>query len=85
MTRFNLTISAEDLLDLLKKQRARYSGKLDHAVSESDYTQAKVLLNKLEELKVVLDTTLVACSEASLTIDIELAEIPTPSLPRGMF
>lgn len=84
MTRYTLNITVEDLLDLLKKQRARYSGKLDHAVSASDYTQAKTLLNKLEELKVVLDTTPVACSEASLTIDIELSEIPVPSLPRGM-
>lgn len=84
MNRFTLKISADDLLDLLSKQRARYSGKLDHAVSESNYTQAKTLLSKLEELKVVLDTTPVACSEASLTIDIELSEIPVPSLPRGM-
>lgn len=84
MTRFNLTISAEDLLDLLKKQRSRYSGKLDHAVSESDYYHAGTLLNKLEELKVVLDTTTAAGSEVSLTIDMELLQAPSPSLPRGM-
>jgi hypothetical protein len=84
MTRFTLNITAEDLLDLLKKQRARYSVKLDNAVIESDFQEAKILMNKLEELAVVLDTTPVACSEASLTIDLELSEIPDPSLPRGM-
>lgn len=85
MVRFTLKISADDLLDLLKKQRSRYSGKLDHAVSESDYYHAGTLLNKLEELKVVLDTTPAAGSEVSLTIDIERAEIPDPSLPRGLY
>lgn len=85
MTRFNLTISAEDLLDLLKKQRARYSVKLDNAVIESDFYHAGTLLNKLWELAVVLDTTPAPGSEVSLTIDIEPAEIPAPSLLRGGF
>ena len=84
MNRFTLKISADDLLDLFSKQRARYSGKLDHTISESDYMQTKTLIDKLEELQIILDTTPVACSEASVTIDIELSEIPVPSLPRGM-
>lgn len=42
MTRFTLNITAEDLLDLLKKQRARYSVKLDNAVIESDFQEAKI-------------------------------------------
>ena len=85
MTRYTLNITAEDLLDLLKKQRARYSVKLDNAVIESDFQEAKILMNKLEELAVVLDTTPAPGSEVSLTIDIELAEIPVPSLSRGVF
>ena len=84
MTRFNLTISAEDLLDLLKKQRARYSVKLDNAVIESDFQEAKILMNKLEELAVVLDTTPAPGTEAALMIYMELPQAPSPSLPRGM-
>ena len=83
MTRYTLNIAAEDLLDLLKRQRARYSVKLGNAVIESDFQEAKILMNKLEEMAVVLDTTPVACSEASLTIDMELPQAPSPSLPRG--
>ena len=85
MTRFNLTISAEDLLDLLKKQRARYSGKLNHTVSISDFTQAKALINKLEELDLVIGANALPGSKVSLTIDIKLAEIPVPSLSRGLY
>ena len=84
MTRFTLNLSAHDLLDLLAKQRARYSGKLDHAVSASDFTEAKLLINKLEELNTLLDANPVAGTEASLTIDMELPQAPSPSLPRGM-
>lgn len=81
MTRFTLNISAEDLLGLLKKQSARYSGKLDHAVSASDFTEAKILINKLEELKTLLDANPVAGTEAALMIYMELPQ--APSLPRG--
>lgn len=84
MTRFTLTITAEDLLDLLKKQRSRYSGKLDHAVSASDFTEAKILIDKLEELKTLLDANPVAGTEAALMIYMELPQAPSPSLPRGM-
>ncbi len=85
MTRFNLTISAEDLLDLLKKQRARYSGKLDRAVTTSNFAQAKALINKLEELELVLGVNTVPGSDAILTIDLEQAEAPTFSLRRGLY
>ena len=84
MTRYTLNITAEDLLDLLKKQRSRYSGKLDHAVSASDFAQAKALINKLEELELVLGVNTVPGSDAVLTIDLEQVEPPTVSLPRGM-
>lgn len=84
MTRYTLNITAEDLLDLLKKQRSRYSGKLDHAVSASDFAQAKALINKLEELAVVLGANPVAGTEAALMIYMELSQAPSPSLPRGM-
>ena len=85
MTRFNLTISAEDLLDLLKKQRARYSGKLNPTVSSSEFTQAKALINKLEELHLVIDANPLPVSDAIVTIDIETVEPPTVSLPRGPY
>ena len=85
MTRYTLNITAEDLLDLLKKQRARYSGKLDHAVSSSDFTQAKALITKLEELELVLGVNTVTGSDAVLTIDLEQVEAPTVSLPRGLY
>ena len=85
MTRFYLTISAEDLLDLLSKQRARYSGKLDHAVSSSDFTSAKALISKLEELELVMGANPVVGSDAVMTIYLETEEPPTVSLPRGVF
>lgn len=84
MTRYTLNITVEDLLDLLKKQRARYSGKLDHAVSASDFTEAKILIDKLEELKTLLDANPVAGTEAALMIYMELPQASSPSLPRGM-
>ena len=84
MTRFYLTISAEDLLDLLSKQRARYSGKLDNAVSSSDFTYAKALINKLEELDLVIGANPFPGSDAIVTIDLETEEPPTVSLPRGL-
>ena len=85
MTRYTLNVTAEDLLDLLKKQRARYSGKLEHAVSSSDFAQAKTLINKLEELDLVIAAYPLPCSDAIVTIYIELAEIPVPSLSRGLY
>lgn len=84
MTRYTLNITAEDLLELLKKQRARYSGKLTQAVSASDFSEAKILINKLEELKTLLDANPVAGTEAALMIYMELPQAPSPSLPRGM-
>ena len=84
MTRYTLNITAEDLLDLLKKQRARYSVKLDNAVIESDFQEAKILMNKLEELAVVLGANPVAGTEAALMIYMELPQATSPSLPRGM-
>ena len=85
MTRYTLNITAEDLLDLLKKQRARYSGKLNHTVSSSDFTQAKALINKLEELDLVLGVNTVPGSDAIVTIDLETVEPPTVSLPQGLY
>ena len=85
MTRYTLNITAEDLLDLLKKQLSRYSGKLDHAVSPSDFAQAKALINKLEELELVLGVNTVPGSDAVLTIELEQVEPPTVSLPRGLY
>ena len=85
MTRYTLNITAEDLLDLLKKQRARYSGKLNHTVSSSDFTQAKALINKLEELDLVIGSNTVSGSDAIVTIDLEQVEPPTVSLPRGLY
>lgn len=85
MTRYTLNITAEDLLDLLKKQSAHYSGKLDNAVIESDFQEAKIRMNKLEELAFVGEMTPAPGSEVSLTIDIELPEIPAPSLSRGLY
>ena len=84
MTRYTLNITAEDLLDLLKKQSARYSSELNYAVSASDFTEAKILVNKLEELKTLLDANPLPGSDAIVNIDMELSEIPVPSLPRGM-
>ena len=85
MTRYTLNITAEDLLDLLKKQRARYSGKLDHAVSSSDFAQAKDLINKLEELELVISANPLPGSDAIVTIDMAHVEPPTVSLPRGLY
>lgn len=84
MARYTLNITAEDLLDLLKKQRARYSGKLNHTVSISDFTKAKTLLSKLEELDLVIDAKPLPGSDAIVTIDLELSQAPSPSLPRGI-
>jgi hypothetical protein len=84
MNRFTLNITAEDLLDLLKKQRSRYSGKLEHAVSSSDFAQAKDLINKLEELELVISANPLPGSDAIVSIDMELSQAPSPSLPRGM-
>ena len=84
MTRYTLNIAAEDLLDLLKKQSARYSSELNYAVSVSDFAEAKILVNKLEELKTLLDANPVAGTEAALMIYMELPQAPSPSLPRGM-
>ena len=85
MTRYTLNITAEDLLDLLKKQRARYSVKLNHAVSSSDFTPAKTLINMLEELDIVLGVNPLPGSDAVLTIYLEQVEPPTVSLPRGLY
>lgn len=84
MTRYTLNITAEDLLDLLKKQRSRYSGKLKHTVSSSDFTQAKALINKLEELDLVLGANPLPGSDAVAIIYMELSQAHSPSLPRGM-
>ena len=83
MTRFNLTISAEDLLDLLKKQRARCSGKMNPTVSSSDFAQAKDLINKLEELDLVIGANPLTGSDEVVTIYMKLSQAPSPSLPRG--
>lgn len=85
MTRYTLSITAEDLLDLLKKQRARYSVKLDNAVISSDFTYAKALISKLEELGLVIDANPLPSSDAIVTIDLETVEPPTVSLPRGPY
>ena len=85
MTRYTLNITAEDLLDLLKKQRARYSGKLNHTVSSSDFAQAKTLINKLEELDLVIGANPLPGSDAIVTIDMAHVEPPTVSLPRGLY
>ena len=84
MTRYTLNITAEDLLDLLKKQRARYSGKLNPTVSSSEFAQAKTLINKLEELDLVIGANPFPGSDAIVTIDLETEEPPTVSLPRGL-
>ena len=84
MTRYTLNITAEDLLDLLKKQRSRYYGKLEHAVSSSDFAQAKDLINKLEELEPVIGANPLPGSDAIATIGMELSQDPSPSLPRGV-
>ena len=84
MTRYTLNITAEDPLDLLKKQSSRYSGKLEHAVSSSDFAQAKDLINKLEELDLVIGANPLSGSDAIVTIDMALSQDPSPSLPRGM-
>lgn len=85
MNRFTLKISADDLLDLLKKQRARYSGKLNPTVSSSEFTQAKALINKIEELDLVIGANPFPGSDAIVTIDLETVEPPTVSLPRGLY
>lgn len=85
MTRYTLNITAEDLLDLLKKKRSRYSGKLNQTVSSSDFTQAKALINKLEELDLVIGASPFPGSDAVVTIDLEQVEPPTVSLTRGLY
>ena len=85
MTRYTLNITAEDLLDLLKKQRARYSVELDNAVISSDFTYAKALVSKLEELGLVIGANPLPCSDVIVTIDLEQVEPPTVSLPRGPY
>ena len=85
MTRYTLNITAEGLLDLLKNQRSRYYGKLEHAVSSSDFAQAKDLINKLEELELVIGANTVPGSDAIVTIDLEQWGPPTVSLPRGLY
>ena len=84
MTRYTLNITAKDLLELLKKQRARYSGKLTQAVRASDFTETKILINKLEELDLVISANPLPWSDAIVTVDLEQGEPPTVSLPRGM-
>ena len=85
MIRYTLNITAEDLLDLLKKQRSRYSGKLNPTVSSSEFTQAKALINKLEELDLVIRANPLPGSDAIVTIDLETVEPHTVSLPRGPY
>ena len=85
MNRFTLKISADDLLDLLSKQRARYSGTLNHTVSSSDFAQAKILINRLEELDLVIGANPLPGSDATVTIDLVTVEPPTVSLPRGLY
>ena len=84
MTRYTLNITAEDLLELLKKQRARYSVELDNAVISSTFAQAKTLINKLEELDLVISANPLPWSDAIVTVDLEQGELPTVSLPRGV-
>ena len=85
MTRYTLNITAEDLLELLKKQRARYSVELDNAVISSTFAQAKTLINKLEELDLVISANPLPWSDAIVTVDLEQGEPPTVSLPRGLY
>ena len=62
----------------------RYSGKLEHAVSSSDFAQVKGLINKLEELELVISANPLPGSDAIVNIDMYLSQAPSPSLPRGM-
>lgn len=84
VSRFNFSISASDLLELLEKQRHRYQDRLDVAVEAQDYEKAKDLISRLETLSGVLSVTPVAWTQSHLIIDFEVEEKPTPSLPKGM-
>ena len=85
MTRYTLNITAEDLLELLKKQRARYPVELDNALISFTFAQAKTLINKLEELDLVISANPLPWSDAIVTVDLEQGEPPTVSLPRGQY
>lgn len=80
--RHSLSIDASDLMELLKKQSARYQGKLDYAVSSQDYSQAKELLNKLEDLSSLLSAKPLEGTPAHLVIDLQVEEPQSFGVPQ---
>ncbi len=74
-------VTSEELSDLLNKQYRMLSGRLNDAVDRKDYTQAKILLERVSEMDDLLKHNLVPSSIANVVISVDVAVAPIPSLP----
>lgn len=76
-------VTSEELLVLLTKQYRMLSGRLNDAVDRKDYTQAKILLERVSEMDDLLKHNLVPSSIANVVISVDVAATPTPTLPNN--
>lgn len=74
-------VTSEELSDLLNKQYRMLSGRLNDAVDRKDYTQAKVLLERVSEMDDLLKHKLLPNSIANVVISVDVIVAPTLSLP----
>lgn len=74
-------VTSEELSVLLTKQYRMLSGRLNDAVDRKDYTQAKILLERVSEIDNLLKHNLVPNSIANVVISADVVVAPTPSLP----
>lgn len=74
-------VTSEELSDLLTKQYRMLSGRLNDAVDRKDYTQAKVLLERVSEMDEHMKHKLVPNSIANVVICVDAIAPETPSLP----
>lgn len=76
-------VTSEELSDLLNKQYRMLSGRPNNAVDRKDYTQAKVLLERVSEMDDLLKLKLLPNSIANVVISVDVVVTPTPSLPNN--
>lgn len=76
-------VTSEELADLLNKQYRMLSGRLNDAVDRKDYTQAKILLERVSEIDDLLKHKLVPNSIANVVISADVVVAPTPALPNN--
>lgn len=74
-------VTSEELSDLLNKQYRMLSGRLNDAVDRKDYTQAKVLLERVSEIDELMKHKLVPNSIANVVICVDRIAPEAPSLP----